>query len=107
MAEIGEPVYNTEQRREMLRQMKEHLDNEWLKRKAQGRLLKKKIILPGAEPIDTIIKKKKAIQKKRKTKRKRKRRLRVFKIIQGTRYGDQIVLQEIKRIKRKNRKYKK
>ena len=91
----------------MLRQMKEHLDNEWLKRKAQGRLLKKKIILPGAEPIDTIIKKKKAIQKKRKTKRKRKRRLRVFKIIRGTRYGDQIVLQEIKRIKRKNRKYKK
>ena len=107
MVGIGEFVYNTEQRREMLRQMKEHLDNEWLKRKAQGRLLKKKIILPGAEPIDTIIKKKKAIQKKRKTKRKRKRRLRVFKIIQGTRYGDQIVLQEIKRIKRKNRKYKK
>ena len=107
MVGIGEPVYNTEQRREMLRQMKEHLDNEWLKRKTQGRLLKKKIILPGAEPIDTIIKKKKAIQKKRKTKRKRKRRLRVFKIIQGTRYGDQIVLQEIKRIKRKNRKYKK
>ena len=105
MVGIGEPVYNTEQRREMLRQMKEHLDNEWLKRKAQGRLLKKKIILPGAEPIDTIIKKKKAIQKKRKTKRKRKRR--VFKIIQGIRYGDQIVLQEIKRIKRKNRKYKK
>ena len=107
MVGIGEFVYNTEQRREMLRQMKEHLDNEWLKRKAQGKLLKKKIILPGAEPIDTIIKKKKAIQKKRKTKRKRKRRLRVFKIIQGTRYGDQIVLQEIKRIKRKNRKYKK
>ena len=107
MVGIGEFVYNTEQRREMLRQMKEHLDNEWLKRKAQGRLLKKKIILPGAEPIDTIIKKKKAIKKKRKRKRKRKRRLRVFKIIQGTRYGDQIVLQEIKRIKRKNRKYKK
>ena len=107
MVGIGEPVYNTEQRREMLRQLKEHLDNEWLKRKAQGRLLKKKIILPGAEPIDTIIKKKKAIPKKRKTKRKRKRRLRVFKIIRGTRYGDQIVLQEIKRIKRKNRKYKK
>ena len=104
MVGIGEPVYNTEQRREMLRQMKKHLDNEWLKRKAQGRLLKKKIILPGAEPIDTIIKKKKTIQKKRK--RKRKRRLRVFKIIQGTRYGDQIVLEEIKRIKRKNRKYK-
>ena len=101
MAEIGEPVYNTEQRREMLRQMKEHLDNEWLKRKARGRLLKKKIILPGAEPNDTIIKKKKTIQKKR----KRKRRLRVFKIIQETRYGNQIVLQEIK--KRKNRKYKK
>ena len=73
MVGIGEPVYNTEQRREMLRQMKEHLDNEWLKRKAHGRLLKKKIILPGAEPIDTIIKKKKkAIQKKKKNKKKKK-----------------------------------
>ena len=100
MVGIGEPVYNTEQRREMLRQMKEYLQNEWLKRKAEGRLSKKKIILPGAEPIKKIL-------KKRKTKRKRKRRIRVFKVIQGTKYGDQIVLKEIKRIKRKNRKYKK
>ena len=100
MVGIGEFVYNTEQRREMLRQMKEHLQNEWLKRKAEGRLSKKKIILPGAEPI-------KLKTKKTKTKRKRKRRLRLFKVIEGTRYGDQIVLQEIKRIKRKNRKYKK
>ena len=99
---VGEPVYNTEQRREMLRQMKKYLDNEWLKRKAQGRLSKKKIILPGAEPIKTIIKKRKT-----KTKTKRKRRIRLFKVIEGTKYGDQIVLKEIKRIKRKNRKYKK
>ena len=97
-----EPVYNTEQRREMLRQMKEYLQNEWLKRKAEGRLSKKKIILPGAEPIKRILKKRKT-----KTKRKRKRRIRLFKVIQGTKYGDQIVLKEIKRIKRKNRKYKK
>ena len=95
---VGEPVYNTEQRREMLRQMKEYLQNEWLKRKAEGRLSKKKIILPGAEPIKKIL-------KKRKT--KTKRRIRVFKVIQGTKYGDQIVLKEIKRIRRKNRKYKK
>ena len=100
MVAVGEPVYNTEQRREMLRQMKEYLQNEWLKRKAEGRLSKKKIILPGAEPIKKIL-------KKRKTKRKRKRRIRVFKVIQGTKYGDQIILKEIKRIKRKNRKYKK
>ena len=102
MVAIGEFVYNTEQRREMLRQMKEHLENEWLKRKAEGRLLKKKIVLPGAEPIPPI-------KKKRKTKRKtkRKRRIRLFKVIEGTKYGDQIVLKEIKRIKRKNRKYKK
>ena len=100
MVAVGEPVYNTEQRREMLRQMKEYLQNEWLKRKAKGRLSKKKIILPGAEPIKKIL-------KKRKTKRKRKRRIRVFKVIQGTKYGDQIVLKEIKRIRRKNRKYKK
>ena len=105
MVGIGEFVYNTEQRREMLRQLKEHMDNEWLKRKREGRLLKKKIILPGAEPIKTIIKSKKK-KLKRKTK-KRKRRLRVFKVIEGTRYGDQIILQEIKRITRKNRKYKK
>ena len=105
MVGIGEFVHTTEQRREMLRQLKEHMDNEWLKRKAAGTLSKKKIILPGAEPIKTIIKKKK--KTKTKTKRKRKRRLRVFKIIEGTRYGDQIVLQEVKRIKRKNRKYKK
>ena len=97
---VGEPVYNTEQRREMLRQMKEYLQDEWLKRKAEGRLSKKKIILPGAEPIKRIL-------KKRKTKRKRKRRIRLFKVIQGKKYGDQIVLKEIKRIRRKNRKYKK
>ena len=102
MVGIGEPVYNTEQRREMLRQMKEYLQNEWLKRKAEGRLSKNKIILPGAEPIKKILKKRKT-----KRKRKRKRRIRVFKVIQGTKYGDQIVLKEIKRIRRKNRKYKK
>ena len=101
MVVVGEPVYNTEQRRNMLRQLKEHLDNEWLKRKAKGRLSKKKIILPGAEQI------KKKLKKKRKTKTKRKRRVRLFKVIEGTKYGDQIVLKEIKRIKRKNRKYKK
>ena len=100
MVAVGEPVYNTEQRREMLRQMKEYLQNEWLKRKAEGRLSKKKIILPGAESIKRKL-------KKRKTKTKRKRRIRLFKVIQGTKYGDQIVLKEIKRIKRKNRKYKK
>ena len=105
MVAVGEPVYNTEQRREMLRQLKEHLDNEWLKRKAEGRLSKKKIILPGAEPIKEIIKKRK--RKTKTKKRKRKRRARLFKVIEGTRYGDHIVLKEIKRIKRKNRKYKK
>ena len=83
----------------MLRQMKEYLQNEWLKRTAKGRLSKKKIILPGAEPIKT--------KSKTKTKRKRKRRIRLFKVIQATKYGDQIVLKEIKRVKRKNRKYKK
>ena len=96
MVVVGKPIYNTEQRREMLRQMKKYLQEEWLKRKARGRLSKKKIILPGAEPI-----------KLKKRKRKRKRRIRVFKVFEGTKYGDQFVLKEIKRIKRKNRKYKK
>ena len=93
MVGIGEFVHTTEQRREMLRQLKEHMDNEWLKRKRAGTLSKNKIILPGAEPI---IKK-----------RKRKRRVRLFKIIKATKKGDHIVLKEVKRIKRKNRKYKK
>ena len=86
----------------MLRQMKEYLQEEWLKRKAEGRLSKKKIILPGAEPIKRKLKKRKT-----KTKRKRKRRIRLFKVIEGKKYGDQFVLKEIKRLKRKNRKYKK
>ena len=47
MVGIGEPVYNTEQRREMLRQMKEYLQAEWLKRKAEGRLSKKKNNITG------------------------------------------------------------
>ena len=98
MVAVGEFVHNTEQRREMLRQLKEHMDNEWLKRKAAGTLLKKKIILPGAEPIKTIIKRKN---------KKRKRRVRLFRIIKVTKKGDHIVLKEVKKIKRKNRKYKK
>ena len=100
MVAVGEPVYNTEQRREMLRQMKKYLQEEWLERKAEGRLSKRKIILPGAEPIKRKL-------KKRKTKTKRKRRIRLFKVIEGKKYGDQFVLKEIKIIKRKNRKYKK
>ena len=70
MVAVGEPVYNTEQRRNMLRQLKEHLDNEWLKRKAKGRLSKKKIILPGAEPIKKKTKKKKKNKDKKKKKSK-------------------------------------
>ena len=66
MVAVGEPVYNTKQRRNMLRQLKEHLDNEWLKRKAKGRLSKKKIILPGAEPIKKKLKKKEKQRQKEK-----------------------------------------
>ena len=96
---VGEPVYNTEQRREILRQLKQHLDKEWLKRKAKGTLSKKKIPLPGAEIKKTLIKKPK--------KRTRKRRIRLFKVIEMTKCGDQITFKHIKTIKRKNRKYRK
>ena len=72
MVAVGEFVYNTEQRREMLRQMKEHLQNEWLKRKAEGRLSKKKIVLPGAEPIILPPIKKKIKKNKNKKKKKKK-----------------------------------
>ena len=68
MVAVGEPVYNTEQRREILRQMKKYLQEEWLKRKAEGRLSKRKIILPGAEPILKL----KKTKTKTKTKRKKK-----------------------------------
>ena len=93
MVVVGEPVYNTEQRREMLRQMKEYLDEQWLKRKTKGKLSKKKIILPNAEV--------------KKEKRKRKRTIRLFKLVRGKKRGNQIVFKEIKIIKRKNRKCKK
>ena len=40
---FGQPVYNTEQRRTILGQMKQYLDKEWLKKRAAGLLTKKKI----------------------------------------------------------------
>ena len=89
----GEPVYNSNQRRQILRQIKEYFDKEWLKRRAEGRLSKKKIILPNAKP--------------KKRKRKRKRRIRLFKVYEGVFDGDNFVLKHVKTIRRKNRKYKK
>ena len=41
----GQPVYNTDQRREALRQIKEYFQEQWLKKKAAGLLPKKKISL--------------------------------------------------------------
>ena len=40
---FGQPVYNTDQRRAILGQMKQYLDKEWLKKRAAGLLTKKKI----------------------------------------------------------------
>ena len=65
MVAVGEPVYNTEQRREMLRQMKEYLDEQWLKKKAAGEL-DKKIRLPNS---------KKQKPKKKKNKKKKKKKI--------------------------------
>ena len=96
MVEVGEPVYNTEQRREILRQLKQHLDKEWLKRKRKGTLSKKKIPLPNAE-----------LPKPKKRKRRRKRKIRLFKVYEGVFDGDNFVLKHVKTIRRKNRKYKK
>ena len=92
MVGVGEAVYNTEQRREMLRQLKQYFDKEWLKRRAKGKLAKK-IILPNA--------------KIKKRKRKRKRKIKLFKVIEARKCDDQIVFKHVKTIKRKNRKYKK
>ena len=93
MVKVGEPVYNTEQRREILRQLKQHLDKEWLKRKRQGTLSKHKIPLLNAET--------------KKRKRKQKRRIRLFKVYEGVKDGDEFVLKQVRIVKRKNRKYKK
>ena len=38
---FGQPVYNTEQRRAILGQMKQYLDKEWLRKRAAGLLTKK------------------------------------------------------------------
>ena len=53
----GQPVYNTDQRRQILRQIKQYFDKEWLNKRAKGTLSKRKITLPNA-------KKKKKIKKK-------------------------------------------
>ena len=70
MVAIGEPVYNTEQRRERLRQLKQYLDQEWLKRQAEGKL-QKKIVLPNAK----INKRKRKKKKKNKNKKKKKNKI--------------------------------
>ena len=69
---FGQPVYNTEQRRAILGQMKQYLDKEWLRRRAAG--LTKKI-----KKFDTI---RFPITKKRKRRRKRIKRnyLRPFRV---------------------------
>ena len=66
----GRPVYNTEQRRKALRQMKKYFDKQWLKKKIAGTLPKRKIILPNARKKYYKIKIK--IVKRRRRKRKRK-----------------------------------
>ena len=60
----GQPVYNTDQRRQILRQIKQYFDKEWLNKRAKGTLSKRKITLPNAK----------------KQKRLRKKPLRLFKI---------------------------
>ena len=59
---FGQPVYNTEQRRAILGQMKQYLDKEWLRRRAAGLLTKKN------KKFDTI---RFPIRKNRKRRRKR------------------------------------
>ena len=70
---FGQPVYNTEQRRAILGQMKQYLDKEWLRRRAAGLLTKKN------KKFDTI---RFPISKKRKRIRKRIKRnnLKPFRI---------------------------
>ena len=74
MMAVGEPVYNTEQRREILRQMKQYFDEEWLKRKAAGKLRKNKIRLPNSK------KRKPKTKIKRKRKKYNKFKIKIVKI---------------------------
>ena len=78
MVGIGEPVYNTEQRRQMLRQMKQYFDEEWLKKKAAGKL-GKRIRLPNSKTRRPYRKRKKynkikikIVKRKRRKRRRRK-----------------------------------
>ena len=106
MVEIGEPAYNTEQRREILRQLKQHLDREWLKRKREGTLSKKKIPLPNAELAEPKKRKRKR-KRQQQQQQRRKRRIKLFKVYEGVFDGDNFILKHVKTIRRKNRKYKK
>ena len=67
----GRPVYNTEQRRKALREIKKYFDKQWLKKKIAGTLPKRKIILPNARE-KKYYKIKIKIVKRRRRKRKRK-----------------------------------
>ena len=53
----GQPVYNTDQRRQILRQIKQYFDKEWLNKRAKGTLSKRKITLPNAKKTKKIKKK--------------------------------------------------
>ena len=78
MVGIGEPVYNTDQRRQILRQMKQYFDEEWLKKKAAGKL-GKRIRLPNSKKRRPYRKRKKynkikikIVKRKRRKRRRRK-----------------------------------
>ena len=86
----GQPVYNTEQRRQILRQMKQYFDKEWLKRRAAGRLSKDRIILPNTKPEKRI--------------RRRANPLRLYKIKTINRYTLENENNTIKLKKRNRRK---
>ena len=67
---FGQPVYNTEQRRAILGQMKQYLDKEWLRKKVAGLLTKKN------KKFDTV----RFPKRKRKRIRRIKNNLRPFRV---------------------------
>ena len=67
---FGQPVYNTEQRRAILGQMKQYLGKEWLRRRAAGLLTKKN------KKFDTI----RFPKRKRRRKRIKRNNLRPFRV---------------------------
>ena len=68
---FGQPVYNTEQRRAILGQMKQYLDKEWLRKRTAGLLIRKN------KKFDTV---RFPVKKRKRIRRIKRNNLRPFRV---------------------------